>query len=245
MSETVTEPGREPAPAPDPTPPPESTPDAPAPEQTPEEQKEAADKEGRRVAQLRARLGAAERERDRLAAEAAFYRQQRPQVPPEQESAEQAAMRQREMMRREVETQVRAERFHAEGAAAYNDWNARCKDVMEMGADAAFASLLVEMPEGVRVTAALAQDPESVQRIANIGSERGRAIALGKYAATLDDRGANGHAARVPPVTRAPAPVRAVTGRAAPQFNEYTASGDELVDRYMRENLDRQRQMRR
>jgi hypothetical protein len=41
-------------------------------------------------------------------------------------------------------------------------------------------------------------------------------------------------------VTRAPAPIRPVTGRAAPTFNEYSADAQTLVDRYMKENLERQ-----
>jgi hypothetical protein len=32
-----------------------------------------------------------------------------------------------------------------------------------------------------------------------------------------------------------------VTGRASPQFNEYTANPQQLVDRYMQQNLDKQR----
>jgi hypothetical protein len=40
-------------------------------------------------------------------------------------------------------------------------------------------------------------------------------------------------------VTRAPAPIRPVTGRAAPQVNEYSMSGQQLVDKYMREALER------
>ncbi len=64
-----------------------------------------------------------------------------------------------------------------------------------MGADANFAQLLVEMPDGVRVAGALAADPAEVERIAGLRSERARAVALGKYAATLGDNG-NWHARR-------------------------------------------------
>jgi hypothetical protein len=116
-----------------------------------------------------------------------------------------------------------------------------------MGADAGFAALLVEMPEGVRVAAALAADPDAVERIANLRSERARAVALGKYAATIEEathdrsrpNGVNG-AAAAPAVTRVPAPVRTVTGRASPQFNEYTATAQQLADFYMRQNLEKQ-----
>jgi hypothetical protein len=41
-------------------------------------------------------------------------------------------------------------------------------------------------------------------------------------------------------MTRAPAPVRPVTGRASPQFNEYTATAQQLADFYMRQNLEKQ-----
>jgi hypothetical protein len=121
-----------------------------------------------------------------------------------------------------------------------------------MGADPGFASLLVEMPggEGVRVAAALAADPDAVQRIANLRTERARAVALGKYAATIEDgagaqtaprAAVNGNGgAQAPVVTRAPAPIRPVTGRVSPTFNEYTATAAELADHYMRQNLERQ-----
>jgi hypothetical protein len=70
-------------------------------------------------------------------------------------------------------------------------------------------------------------------------------VALGKYAATLGDNG-NWHAraAAPTPVTRAPAPVRPVTGRAAPVFNEYTASPEALADYYLKKDLERARSRR-
>ena len=111
-----------------------------------------------------------------------------------------------------------------------------------MGADGGFAALLVEMPDGVKVAAALANDPDQVEHIAGLRSERARAVALGKYAASIEGDGAsggNGHArTTAPAVTRAPAPIRPVTGRAAPTFNEYTADGQTLVERYMKADLD-------
>jgi hypothetical protein len=64
---------------------------------------------------------------------------------------------------------------------------------------------------------------------------------LGKYAATLGDGDAPArHAAAA--VTRAPAPIRPVSGRAAPQVNEYSMSGQQLVDRYMQQAMERRRQ---
>jgi hypothetical protein len=250
MSETNTDPvipdpGGAPQPAvPDP-PAPESTPDsgeAEAPEQTEEGERRERDTEGRRVAQVRARLAAAERERDANRAELEFYRQRAANVAPEDETPEQRYARERASIRVEVEQQIRTERFHAEGAEQFGDWKQRCDDLIGMGADAGFAALLVEMPEGVKVAAALAADPDAVERIARLRNERARAVALGKYAATLEDAPTaapmrvNGAAAQ--PVTRAPAPVRPVTGRASPQFNEYTATAQQNVDYYMKKDME-------
>jgi hypothetical protein len=91
----------------------------------------------------------------------------------------------------------------------------------------------------VHVAAALADDPAELQRIASIQSERGRAIALGKFAAGVE--GPPRAAAASAPVTRAPAPIRPVTGRASPVFNEYTADTQTLADYYLKQNLERQR----
>ena len=252
MSET-TEPapgGGETAPEPQPTPtsPPEST---PAPDtagdttETTEGEDKTQQREDRRIAQLRARLGAAEREKQQQAAELEFYRRQAHSQQPAEETPEQAQMRLRQEVRGEVEAQIRTERFHAEGGAQFSDWAAKCKDLVELGADANFAQLLVEMPEGVRVAAALADDPEAVERISRIGTERGRAIALGKYAATIEGSSngaaAPARAAQPQPLTRAPAPIRPVTGRASPTFNEYTASGPALAEFYAKQALERRR----
>jgi hypothetical protein len=236
MSETQTEPVVDP-PVPD-TPAPADTPAEQTPD-TPEEaeQKEAA-AEGRRIAQLRARLGAAERERDRQAAELEVYRRQASQQAPEDDTPEQRYQRERAQIRTEVESQIRAEMFHQQGAQQFPDWKQRCDDLMGMGADAQFASLLVDMPDGARVAAALASEPDEVQRIANLRSERARAVALGKFAASIEDAPARANGlSQERQVTRAPAPVRPVTGRASPVFNEYTASANQLVDKYMRDAL--------
>jgi hypothetical protein len=230
---------------PAPTPAPVSPPPAPVSpepteqtEQTEEEKKAAArDEEGRRVAALRARLGAAERERDRLAAEAEFWRNQQPRQPETPPTPEQQHQRLVAEIRTQEAARMRAERFHEDGRAEFPDWGQRCSDLMQMGADPEFAALLVDMPGGAKVAAALAKEPEEVQRIAGIATERGRAVALGRFAATLEQ--GNGAARPPAPVTRAPPPIRPVTGRAAPQFNEYTASAQELADHYMRQDLER------
>ena len=266
MSETTTQqPSDEPqpnAPSVDPPAPQQELPlgsghlEAPEPPPEPTEEQAAAkarDEEGRRIAGLRARLGAQEREAERLRAEAEHYRRLAAQLPPQPETPEMAMQRMRQDVKAEVEAEYVARRFHDEGRDAYPDWDKRCKDLIDTGADGPLAKLLVETPGGVKIAAALAEDPAAVQRIAAIPTVAGRAVALGKYAALMDTHGAgsgNGEAAGVPrvaptaltppPVTRAPAPIRPVTGRASPVFNEYTATGDQLIEHYMKQNLERQ-----
>jgi hypothetical protein len=162
MSETTENPDGTPAPEPEPKP----VPDTPAPETEEPEQKpqREADEEGRRVAQLRARLGAQERENARKDAELEFYRRQAQQQTPAEETPEQRYMRERATIRAEVEQQIRTERFHEQGQSAYGDWKQRCDDLVAMGADAGMAALLVEMPDGVKVAASLAGDPGAAHR---------------------------------------------------------------------------------
>lgn len=202
----------------------------------------------RRIAQLSARLAAETRERERLQAEAEAWRQVRQQQGGEQaeETDDQRDLRLRQQLRGEVEAQVRREQFHAEGESAFGQagWRQKCDDLISMGADPGFAQLIVEMPDRVKMTAALADDPEAVQRIAAIRTERGRAIALGKYSASLEAR-ANGddtpRQSVVPRVTAAPAPVRQVGGRAAPTFNPYNPNltGEQLYDFFAKQDRDR------
>jgi hypothetical protein len=251
MSETTEHPATEPErePAPTPTPAPESTPapdDAPA-EQT--EEQERSGKDERRWAALTAQLSAQQRERDALRAENEFYRRQLAGQAPEQDTAEQAAQRLRMEVRAEVEAEIKIKNLHAQGYAQYADWDERRGRVVDMGGDAQFANLIVDMPPGeaVRVVAALSEDPEALQRIVKLEGDRARGVALGKYAATLDADNGNGHAraAAAPlPVTRAPAPVRPVTGRASPVFNEYTAPPEALADYYLKKDLERHRSRR-
>jgi hypothetical protein len=244
MSETTehpAEPEREPTPAPAPKSTP--APDAEPAEQTPEEEAERKSRGDRRFAAITAKLSAAERLQAQQAAELEFYRRQAVAQPQGEETSEQRYQRERVAIRAEVEAQIRTERFHEQGATEFTDWKARCDDLVKMGADAGFAQLLVEMPDGVRVAGALAADPEAVERIAGLHSERARAVALGKFAATLGADTGNGHAraAAPTPMTRAPAPVRPVTGRASPVFNEYTAPPEQLVDVYLKRDLERAR----
>lgn len=232
MSETTEQPEAQPAPEPEPTPTPSPAPDTEA----PEPQHEPEEKEDRRIAQLRARLGAAEREREAQRAELEHYRRQAQQMAPQQETLEQAIARIEREADARAEEKLLARRFHQEAYARYPQWETMRDDLVKMGADPGIATLLIEMPDGVRVAASLWDDPSELRRIAAIPTERGRAIALGKYAAATE---AERPARATPQVTRAPAPIRPVTGRAAPQFNEYTADGNTLVDRYMRQDLEK------
>jgi hypothetical protein len=236
----------EPAPATEAAVTPDSGQPAPSPEtpeQTPEQAAEAKSRGDRRFAELTAKLSAREREFARINDENERLRRIAAQVPQQQASPEMQYQQERAQIEAAAEAKAEAKllqrRFHEEGNAQYADWPTRTQELMAMGADGGFAQLLVNMPGGVRVTAALADDPAAVQRIASIQTMEGRAVALGKYAAQIED-GA-GRAVHTPrPVTSAPAPVRTVTGRASPQFNEYNADGQSLVDLYMKQNLERQ-----
>lgn len=186
-----------------------------------------------RIAALRARVTGAEQERDRLAAE---LRQARGNQPEPELTVEQKIERRVSEELAKRSTQERVEAFHAAGKAAHHDWQQRCDSLMEMGADPAFAELLVEMPDGAKVAASLADDPEEMERIAGLKSERARAIALGKYAATIESRPAPAPARRV---SEAPAPIRPVTGRAAVAPNEYAMNANDLAALYMQRNMEK------
>jgi hypothetical protein len=247
MSET-TEPDGTPAPESEPKPAPESTPpetNEPGPAKEAEDEEREKRSGDRRFAELSAKWTAAERDRAALRAENEYYRRQIAQQAPEQDTPEQAAQRQYMQVRAEVEAEIKVKNLHAEGYAQYPDWDQRRQRVVDMGGDARFARLIVDMSpsEAVKVVGALAEDPDALQRIVNLEGDHRRAMELGKYAATLDHDGGAPRAARTAPqVTRAPAPIRPVTGRAAPTFNEYTADGQTLVDVYMKRNLERRLQ---
>jgi len=241
MSETtdtpqpgVSETAPEPQPQPTETPADDTARDTTEGDEQPEPKPSRAD---RRFAELTAKLDALSRENARREEELAHWRRQAAQVPPADETPEQREYRVREQIRDEERFRLQVERFHAEGASQFDNWAKLCEDVKQMGADAPLSRLIVEMPEAVKVVAALADDPAAVQRISNIQSERGRAIALGKFAAAIEDRPAIPRAAPVA-VTRAPAPVRTVTGRASPTVNPYTMTGQEAVDYFMRQDLE-------
>src|SRR5207344_585015 len=110
-------PAAEPTPAPAPAPAPEGD----TPEQTPEQQAEKS-RGDRRFAELTAKLSAAQRDRDRLAAETEFLRRNIQQSAPNQQgqdTPEARYMREREAIRQEVEAKIRTETFHEQGASQF------------------------------------------------------------------------------------------------------------------------------
>lgn len=195
----------------------------------------------RRIAALSARLSAGEAERNRLAAELEQYRRQAPPQPERPPTAEDIPRLVEQRVAAELEQRLgkeRADRFHEQGRAEFKDWQDKCQSLISMGADAQFAQLLLDAPDGVKVAAALADDPEAMEAIAALKTERGRALALGRFAATLEAK----PAAPVRSVSRAPAPIRPVTGSAKAEFNEYLeADASKLSEYYARQHMERRR----
>jgi hypothetical protein len=236
-------PTADPPPAPEPEQPQEQPAPSPEPEPAPEAAKgDEQDPAAKRISRLTARLAQAARERDELAARLAQHdAAARGEAPKVLDAETQALVR--EEARKQVaqeRTQERVQAFHDAGREQYPDWTERCSSLMAMGADPQFAELLVEMKDGAKVAASLADEPDELERIAALKTERARAIALGQYAAKLEAKPA------APPVTvsRAPAPIRPVTGRTQPEFNEYRAGSQQLVDFYTRQALEQRRQAR-
>lgn len=174
----------------------------------------------RRLATLRAQLTAAQQRIDAMERRGQQPEQPEVPLPPEQQAMVDRAIAAGLSQRlAQHEAQARADRFHDAGRAAHADWADRCKSLMDMGADEQIGDLLIDLPDGARIAGALADDPEALERIAGHRTERARAIALGKYAATIETRPAT-----QPRVTRAPAPIRPLNGSTArAEFNPYLA----------------------
>jgi hypothetical protein len=186
----------------------------------------------KRLARLRTRLSEAERQRATLEQQLAQVRLSDPTADPERARQDNERVEQLYQQRMAQEHQ---NRFHDQGRAAYSDWGERCQSLIEMGAGPKFAEMLIETPDGHRVAGALADDPEALEAILQMRSERAQAIALGKFAASLE------RAPAAPPsnISRAPPPIRPVNGGTRTGFNEYTADPNQLVDHYI--NLERKR----
>jgi len=192
----------------------------------------------RRIAALSARLAATNNELEQLRRAQQAPPQRPTELPQTPEDFERLVEQRAEAKAAQKAAEARAAAFHEAGMAEHGKdaWAARCNNLMAMGADAGMSQLLIEMPNGAKVAGALADDPEELERIAAIRSPTGRAIALGQYAATLA-----APARRAAPVSRAPAPIRPVTGVANPVFNEYTATPEQLTEFYTKQAMDRRR----
>lgn len=192
----------------------------------------------RRVSRLTSRVTQTTRERDELAQRVAQLEQSRQQAASGQQPPSPELQRYiYEEAQKLAQAQVwkdREQAFHAAAAAAYPDWEERRHNLVAMGADAELAELLVETPNGARLAGELHDNPDELERIASIRTRTGRAVALGQFAAKLEQRPAR-------TVSRAPRPPQPVTGRASPAFNEYNASAQDLVAFYAKKAMDEQR----
>lgn len=188
----------------------------------------------RRIAVLTARMTAQQREIEELrqAREAMTQRQEPQAFPQTPEELERLIDQRAEAKAAQKAAQDRAQAFHEAGRSQYADWHDRCSSLIQMGADAGFSQLLVEMPEGARVAAALADDPEELERIAGLRTERARAIALGKFAASLPAQ--TPAAAPRRRTSNAPAPIRPVNGTANAAFDPYRSDDPEALVDYFR-----------
>jgi hypothetical protein len=149
------------------------------------------------------------------------------------------------VIEREVEARAAAraaqqarDAFHTAGRAQHADWGEKCQALIDMGADNRFAELLVETPDGHRVAAALADEPEEVERIARLRSDRARAIELGKFAARLEGRPAPPRRAQV---SSAPAPIRPVSGSVSPTPDPYRMNQQQAVEYYSKLDMESRR----
>lgn len=204
----------------------------PEPQPEPEPKPEAPPEAERRYHRLTARLNTLSRERDELAARLVQLEQARQQQPGPMDPNVQAHIQAE--AQRLVAAQARNEHirtFHEKGAETYPDWEQKTSNLMAMGADPGFAELLIELPQGHKVAASLADEPDELDRIVQIKTERGRAIALGQYAQRISNR-------PVRPVSKAPTPPPTVEGRAAPTFDETTADAQTLVNYYMKQSME-------
>lgn len=213
----------------------------PTPEQVEADKVERESRAERRIGRLTARLSAGEAERARLAAEIDAMRRpanpEPPAMPQTPEELDRLVDARAEALAAHKAAVARAEAFHKEGRTAQPDWDERCAALIAMGVDPEFSRLLVETPDGARIALALHDDPEAVERIAALRTPTGRAIALGRYAATLEAK---------PPelrTSRAPAPIAPIAARGVrAAFDEYRETDpDVLIDRWRKQDADRRR----
>lgn len=218
------EPGPAPAPAEQPEPQPPSEGDQP-PDAEGEEKRIA-----RRLNRLNSRVAMLSRTNEQLQQQLAQALQQRAQQTQAGQQVDPALQQYIEqqvaagVQARVMDQKTRA--FHEQGSELYPDWNERCTALQAMGADAQIARVLVGMRDGPRVAAALHDAPDELDRIAAMDTED-RATALGEFAAKLKTQSMR-------PVSKAPKPPPVVTQRAAPTFDPYRASTEELLKQWSR-----------
>lgn len=188
-----------------------------------------ADPAAKRIGRLTARLAAKDTAlRDLEARVMAWEHKNTPAAEPLAPETQRAAEQHAEKLYNQRVAQERATSFHEAGKTAFPDWQERCATLMENGGDAQFADLLIDMPDGAAVAAALAEDEDAMARISGLTTERARAIALGKFSAALEAK-----PAVVRPVSKAPAPIVPLRGGPVKTvFNESTATTAQLVEYY-------------
>jgi hypothetical protein len=217
-------------------------------EATPEQEAEEQPRQrrgDRRLAVLAAQSRAAQEQLARQSAELEDLRRRVGSAQPEQPQIPQEWQ---PILDREVEARIAAraqqqarEAFHDAGKQmAPQEWATICKDLEDMGADAPLSWVLVEMGrEGAKAAVALHENPEDLERIAALKTPTARAIALGKYAATLEATPAPPR--RAAQVSRAPAPIRPVNGSVNPEPNPYTMGPQEAVAWAEKQEAERRR----
>lgn len=213
---------------------PSEAPETPVEEQPTEREKEQASRYDKRIGYLRSQATQAARDRDELAARLAQIEAQLRAGGQQQQDPQQIIRAEAQRLADEQRLQERINTFHAAGRDAYPDWQQRCADLQAMGADAQIAALLVEMPEGPKVAAALRDAPEEIEHIASLRGERARAIALGQFAAKMEARPTRN-------VSRAPAPPKPIQGRANPQYNTYNETDTNKLAQYYADQAMEQR----
>ena len=193
---------------------------APAAEPTHEEKKRA--EADRRFARLTAKSAADRAALAKADAELTALRAQiAAQSPGEPEAAKPRAESVRAEAQRLVQEQRDTERrtsLIAEGAKEFGDavWNEKTNIIASLGAteNAAFMGALVEIPNGAKLVAALADDSDRLVNLLNKGPVA-MAAEMGRIAAELD--------APAPKraVSTAPRPVTPVSGRGTPEPDVY------------------------
>lgn len=118
------------------------------------------------------------------------------------------AQRKAEEILAQREYAAKTNAFADRGASEFNDFTQRCNVVASLGATERpeFMQIITDMPDGHRVVAALADDPDETSRILQLPAHK-MALELARYTPKP---------AKKTQVSAAPAPIRPVDGAAAP-----------------------------